>query len=53
VRGGTDKAGAELAPFIQAEDDHGFFTHLGMGILAWHLTTTILPPAHVQQSGEA
>ena len=34
---GPDKAGTELAPYIEAEDDHGFFTHLGLGILAWHL----------------
>jgi len=34
---GPANAHAELAPFIEAEDDRGFFTHLGLGILAWHL----------------
>ena len=34
---GPDQAAAELAPYIEAEDDKGFFTHLGMGILGWHL----------------
>lgn len=35
--GGPNSAAEILAPFIETEDDHGFFTQLGLGILAWHL----------------
>ncbi|MCC6294590.1 MAG: TetR/AcrR family transcriptional regulator [Bryobacterales bacterium] len=34
---GPSAASEVLAPFIEARDDRGFFTQLGLGILAWHL----------------
>lgn len=34
---GPDQAETELAQFIEAEDDEGFFRRLGLGILGWHL----------------
>lgn len=34
---GPSAASEVLAPFIAARDDRGFFTQLGLGILAWHL----------------